>query len=71
MSRWTDFAKAFYQKKKKGNPKYKFSTALKEASKFYKKDADKKGKKGKSKPVEAKKKRRKRRAKKDKIEVGV
>jgi hypothetical protein len=37
MSKWTDFATAFYHQKKKTIPSYKFSQALKEAAKAYKK----------------------------------
>ena len=36
MSAWTDFVKQFYETKKKSNPKFTFSQALKEASKVYK-----------------------------------
>jgi hypothetical protein len=36
MSKWTEFATKFYNDKKKNNKDYKFSQALKEASKEYK-----------------------------------
>ena len=35
MSGWTDFASAFYRNKKRTNPNYKFSDALKEAGPLY------------------------------------
>ena len=37
MSAWTKFATQFFHNKQKQNPDYKFSQALKEASKLYKK----------------------------------
>jgi len=37
VSAWIIFATDYYQNKKKTNPKYKFSQALKDASKVYKK----------------------------------
>ena len=37
MSTWTKFATGFYQQQKKKNPHYKFSQALKDAAKMYKK----------------------------------
>ena len=37
MSAWTKFATQFFHNKQKQNPDYKFSQALKEASKVYKK----------------------------------
>lgn len=37
MSAWTKFATNFFHEKQKKNPDYKFSQALKEASKVYKK----------------------------------
>jgi hypothetical protein len=37
MSPWTKFATKFYQQQKKKNPDYKFSQALKDAAKAYKK----------------------------------
>jgi len=37
MNKWAAFVKAYYEKIKKGNPNYKFSQALKDASKIYKK----------------------------------
>ena len=33
---WANFVKQFYETKKKSNPSYKFSQALKDASKVYK-----------------------------------
>jgi len=38
MSAWTKFATQFFHNKQKQNPDYKFSQALKEASKVYKKN---------------------------------
>lgn len=40
MSTWTKFATKFYQQQKKKNPDYKFSQALKDAAKAYKKRGD-------------------------------
>jgi hypothetical protein len=37
MSAWTNFATQFFHNKQKQNPEYKFSQALKDASKVYKK----------------------------------
>ena len=37
MSSWTKFATKFYQQQKKKNPDYKFSQALKDGAKLYKK----------------------------------
>lgn len=37
MSGWTDFATTFYRNKKKSNPNYLYSDALKEAGPLYKK----------------------------------
>jgi hypothetical protein len=37
MSNWTKFATKFYQQQKKKNPDYKFSQALKDGAKVYKK----------------------------------
>lgn len=37
MSAWNKFATGFYQQQKKKNPHYKFSQALKDAAKMYKK----------------------------------
>ena len=37
MTKWTDHAKAVYQKGKKKNAAYKFSQALKDAAKTWKK----------------------------------
>jgi hypothetical protein len=34
---WITFLKSYYEKKKKSNPNYKFSQAMKDASKEYKK----------------------------------
>jgi hypothetical protein len=51
MSAWTDFVTAYYEKKHKADPKYKFKDALKDAAKEYKKkgavEAPAKGKKPK------------------------
>ena len=40
MSAWTKFATRFYQQQKKKNADYKFSQALKDAAKAYKKGGD-------------------------------
>jgi hypothetical protein len=36
-NKWTAYVKAYYDRMKKGNPNYKFSQALKDAAKEYKK----------------------------------
>ena len=36
-SKWVEHVKAFYQKKKKSNPSYKYSQAMKDAKATYKK----------------------------------
>lgn len=38
-SAWTKFVTKYYHDEKKKNPEYKFSQALKDAAKVYKKDA--------------------------------
>jgi hypothetical protein len=37
MSKWTTFLTTFYNQKKKTTPSYKFSQAMKDAAKIYKK----------------------------------
>jgi hypothetical protein len=46
-SAWISHVKAFYQKKKKKNPAYKYSQAMKDARSTYKKKAVAKKKKAK------------------------
>ena len=48
MTKWTDHAKSVYQKGKKKNASYKFSQALKDAAKTWKKAP--KGKAAKAAP---------------------
>ena len=60
-SAWTKFVTKFYHDKKKENPEYKFSQALKDAAKVYKKTGgDREDKDDEDSDMEGGKKKKKR-----------